>query len=91
VAKPDTDRYQLWLTDLLDNQLGIGEAATARISFHKVDSNDVCVVQVPPAIAPVFLHPPKSSPDEFHLRVQNSTRRLGFEEYEGYRAQRWGS
>jgi hypothetical protein len=90
MQKPDHDRYQLWLTDLIANQLGKPAAAAANVTFDEVDGEDVCMVVARAAPAPVFVRPPKSTADEFHLRVQNSTRQLTFQEYEAYRAQRWG-
>jgi hypothetical protein len=90
--KPDTDRYHLWLTDLLTTELGTAAAASITIRFTKLaEDTDICVVRAPASPVPVFVHPPKSDAHDFYLRVQNSTRKLSTEDYEAYRSGRWGT
>jgi hypothetical protein len=87
---PDDDRYELWLRDLLSVCLGTPAAALVGVSFHDLDGERVCRLDVPPAPAPVFLDPPKGEPvSEFWVRMGNSTRRLLTDEVLDYHRRRW--
>jgi hypothetical protein len=91
MARPDTDRYQTWLYDLLDSHLGKVAAANVRVSFEDGGGTDVCRVDVRPATGPVFVKPPRTTTSEFYVRLGNSSRQLGMEEFDDYRQERWGS
>lgn len=87
---PDDDRYELWLRDLLSVCLGTPAAALVTVSFHDLDGERVCRLDVPPSPVPVFLNPPKGEPvSEFWVRTGNSTRRLLTEEVLDYHRRRW--
>jgi hypothetical protein len=90
MKKPDVDRYQLWLVDLLEATLGKPAATNAVVSFGKLQGRDVCRVNVRRAGVPVFLHAPKSTVDEFYVRIGNSSRQLSIQEFDMYRRERWG-
>lgn len=76
MKKPDTDRYQLWLTDLLETTLGKPVATAVRVTFPNVNGSQVCKVDVPAARSPVFVRPPGVQNHEFWVRVGNSTRAM---------------
>jgi hypothetical protein len=90
MKKPDVDRYQLWLIDLLENTIGKAAAASVHVSFPAVDGHHVCRVDVPPAVSPVFVKPPGSSNGaDFYARIGNSTRQFTAKELLDYQKVRW--
>lgn len=90
MMKPDFDRYQLWLIDLLEACVGKPAAACVHVSFERLSGGDICRVDVRPSSAPVFVHMPKTETDEFYVRLGNSTRQLTMQEFDSYRSDRWG-
>lgn len=91
MAKPDNDRYQLWLLDLLATYLGKPVLSRVRVTFEKVDAKDVCRIDAERSTVPVFCRSAGSPNDEFYVRFGNSTRQLTTEEYEVYRRDRWSA
>jgi hypothetical protein len=89
MKKPDIDRYQLWLTDLLDSTVGKPAATGVGVTFPDVDGAQVCKVDVRPAGSPVFLRPPGTQDDEFWVRIGNSTRQMRGNEILSYTKQHW--
>ena len=89
MKKPDVDRYQLWLTDLLETAIGKPAAAGVSVTFPDVDGSQVCKVDVRPAAAPVFVRPPGTQDQEFWIRIGNSTRLLTGADVIAYTKQHW--
>ena len=90
MKKPDLDRYQLWLTDLLENTIGKPAASSVDVSFPAVDGHPVCRVEVRPSVSPVFVKPPGSQNGaDFYVRVGNSTRQFTASELLDYQKSRW--
>lgn len=89
MKKPDTDRYQLWLTDLLQTTIGKPAATGVRVIFPHVNGSQVCRVDVRAAGSPVFVRPPGVQNHEFWVRVGNSTRALTGNDVLAYTKQHW--
>ncbi len=89
MAKPDSDRYQLWLTDMLASYLGKPTLTHIQITFESIQEKDVCRLDVERSGVAVFARAPGSANDEFYVRFGNSTRQLSMEEYEAYRRDRF--
>jgi uncharacterized membrane protein YeaQ/YmgE (transglycosylase-associated protein family) len=90
VRKPDRDRYELWLSDLMVACLGQANAALMATSFATVDGRDVCRLDIPPAPTPVFVNTPKGPRTaDFYVRMGNSTRHLLTDEVLEYQTRRW--
>ncbi len=90
MKKPDLDRYQLWLADLLQNTIGKPAASSVGVSFPALDGHRVCRVAVRPAVSPVFVKPPGSANGaDFYARIGNSTRQLTAAELLEYQKTRW--
>lgn len=90
MKEPDLDRYELWLTDLLERCLGKPGVARVRVSFHRVEQHDVCRVDVPAAPAPVYLDEPGGNREaDVYVRMGNSTRKLLTDEAVEYIAHHW--
>ena len=89
--KADRDGYELFLRQLLDNDLSVPTAGIVRTSFETVNSLDICVVSVAPYRRPVFAKPPAGhdSPTEFYVRVGNSTKPLHGNDMLEYQANHW--
>ncbi|WP_224785994.1 AlbA family DNA-binding domain-containing protein [Microbacterium caowuchunii] len=88
---PDHDRFELWLRDLFVSVLGRNAATLPRIRFAALAGDDsVCVVQVPPSSAPVFLTQTSGGGStDLWVRVGNSTRALRVDEAVAYVARRF--
>jgi hypothetical protein len=91
MKKPDFDRYQLWLTDFLENTVGKPAAASIDVSFPALNGHHVCRVDVRPAVSPVFVNPPGGQTGaDFYARTGNSTRQFTAAELLDYQKTRWG-
>ncbi len=87
---PDLDRYELWLTDLLERCLGKPAVANVKINFERVDAADLCRVDVKPAPAPVYLDEPGGNREaDMYVRMGNSTRKLLTDEAVEYITHHW--
>lgn len=89
MKQPDIDRYELWLRDYLVQVIGATATAGVKVEFEQVGDEQVCVVRVPRAQAPVFVRPAKSQSVHFFARIGNSTRELPVDEAIVYAAQHW--
>ncbi len=85
LRQPDADRFELWLRDLLQTQIGLTAAARPIIDFTALDDGShVCRVTCPAAHDPVYLRPRKGAPAELWVRVGNSTRAFDVAEASDY-------
>lgn len=90
MKQPDLDRYQLWLTDLLESSLGSSALASIAISFPRCGAHRVARVDVRPHSRAVFANPSGGSRSaDFYVRAGNSTRLLLTDEAMAYAASRW--
>lgn len=93
VKRPDTDRYELWLRDLLSSTLGQNAAALPIIDFAPVEVDGtpsfVCRISCPNSPRPVFLEPGRNERSEFWVRSGNSTRQLTLENATDYIMVQW--
>lgn len=93
VKRPDTDRYELWLRDLLSTTLGQNAAALPVIDFAPVDVDGaptfLCRLSCPNSPRPVFLEPARNERTEFWVRSGNSTRQLTLENAVDYITAQW--
>jgi len=90
--KPDSDGYELWLRQHLDNALSSQTAGVVRISFDQVGEHEVCVVRVGTATKPVFAKPSTGGGEasEFWVRVGNATKQFHGDDMVDYQKTRWG-
>jgi len=89
MKKPDADRYQLWLTDLLETTMGKAAAPGVGVTFPDVNGSQLCRVEVRAAASPVFVRPPGAQNHEFWVRVGNSTRLFSGAEILAYSKEHW--
>jgi hypothetical protein len=76
--KPDRDGFESWLTTLLLDAYGKDTSALILITFHEVESKEVCRVIAQPSSKPVFVRDDKA--EHLYIRTGNSTRLLSTRE-----------
>lgn len=84
----NADGYANWLTTLVQQRLGTAAAMKTQLRFEMVDGKLVCLADVAPALAPVYLQS-KGAQEEFYIRLNNSTRTLKPSELADYIKERW--
>ncbi len=86
---PDLDRYQLWLSDLLDTTA----LSSITIDFPEINSHQIARLKASRHPEPVYARPSGGQPQvNFYLRTGNSTRQLLLDEAVTYitnRQSRW--
>jgi len=87
LRKPGRDGFELHLTEIIAKYLGPAAMATVRVTFQDVGGRDVCLVDVAPAVQPLFTS--DGGQVAFHLRTGNSTRPLSVEEAVRFSGSRW--
>ena len=90
VKQEDTDRFQLWLSDLLLHTLGKTALAGISVGFPQVEGKTIARVDVEPSPRPVFLDEPGGQRSaDFYVRMGNSTRKLLTDEVLEYERSHW--
>jgi hypothetical protein len=85
--KQDRDGFENWLTTLLLDAYGKDTSPLIRITFHEVESKEVCRVIAQPSPKPVFVRDDKA--EHLYIRTGNSTRLLSTREAIEYCKMRW--
>ncbi|MCY4257849.1 MAG: DUF262 domain-containing protein [bacterium] len=90
-SKANEDGYELFLRQLLDNDLSAPTAATVSINFEQHSGEDVCIVTVAASAKPVFAKTVGggSTPSEFWVRTGNATKQLHGDTMVAYQTQHW--
>lgn len=86
LQKQNRDGYQLFLLDILRNNLVSNCSPVYTISFGTLEGKDVCKIEVLPAAEPVYI-----KGGDFYIREGNRKRRLSSQETVAYIKQRWGN
>ncbi|KAB1928602.1 DUF262 domain-containing protein [Micromonospora noduli] len=91
-TQQNTDGYELFLRQLLDDSLSTPTATTVRIRFPVVNEKIICQVIVAPSGRPVFAKPGKGGGEasEFWVRVGNATKQLYGDDLVKYQGEHWG-
>lgn len=91
-TKQNTDGYELFLRQLLDDTLSAPTAPTVRIRFPEVAAKTICQVSVAASGRPIFAKPAKGGADasEFWVRVGNATKQLHGDDLIKYQEEHWG-
>lgn len=90
-SKGNSDGYELFLRQLLDNSLSTPTAATVRINFEAHAGVAVCVVTVSASAKPVFAKSLEGGgpPSEFWVRIGNATKQLHGDHMVDYQTDHW--
>ncbi|GIJ36277.1 GmrSD restriction endonuclease domain-containing protein [Micromonospora sediminimaris] len=91
-TKPNTDGYELFLRQLLDDNLSAPTASTVRIRFPQVEEKTICQVSVAASGRPIFAKPAKGGPSasDLWVRVGNATKQLHGDDLIKYQEEHWG-
>lgn len=90
MKQPDLDRYQLWLTDMLESTLGSSALASIKVTFPPCGPHHIARIDVNPHTRAVFTNPAGSQrAADFYVRIGNSTRLLLTDEAIAYASARW--
>lgn len=84
LKKQNRDGYQLFLRDILKDNLGAEFAYLYTISFHTLRGKDVCCIDVQIAPELVFVQ------NELHVRNGNGKQKMNTQEAIAYEKQLWG-
>lgn len=88
--KPNSDGWELWLTDRVSSSLGRVAAADLRTAICLVEGHTIARIDAGPAPAPVFATTIKGDKRQvFFVRVNNSTQELSGQEAHDYQRRRW--
>ena len=71
-TKPNRGGFELHLHNIIRDKLGEAVSSYLRTTFHEVDDQDICRVDVSPSDFPVYLE----EENTFYLRTGSSTRKL---------------
>ena len=93
LSKKNRDGYELFLRQMLDNNLSVPTAGIVRISFERIGDTEICVISVSSSSKPVFCKPCKGSssnyPIDFWVRTGNATQQLHGDAMLEYRENHW--
>ena len=91
-SKANSDGYELFLRQYLDNTLSIQTAGVVRISFEDLKGDQVCSVSVAASGKPVFSKAlgGGQGASEFWVRIGNATKQLHGDDMVDYQANHWG-
>ena len=87
VHKKSRDGYELFLHDLLLNNVGKDLTPQLNITFHTLDGKDLCRITVQSSPRPVFIE--EGVDEHLYIRSGNSTRRLTSKEAVDFCKNRW--
>lgn len=91
ISKGNRDGYELFLRQLLKNNIDGTLPNLYRISFEEIEGKDVCRIDVFASSKPVFTCPMKSkNPTDFWVRQGNKTEQLHGRERNDYTNSHWG-
>ncbi len=91
LSKANRDGYELFLTQLIADKVTGPSPSLCRISFHELDAQDVCVVEVAASAKPVFTCPVASKEHtDFWVRQGNKTEQFHGTEQVEYIEEHWG-
>ena len=90
LKSPDLDRFELWLTDLLDHTIGKSAASSITTTFTRITGETIARLDVLAHPEPVFVNPAGGERRaDFYVRIGNSTRRLLTDEAIAYARTHW--
>jgi len=91
LSKPNRDGYELFLSQLVIDKITGSSPALCRITFHQLDGNDVCRIDVAASAKPVFACPTEGRQrTDFWVRQGNRTIQLHGTEQQDYISEHWG-
>lgn len=86
-GRPDSDGFENWLTNVLQETIGKPAIAQLSIGFESIEDQEICRIDVERSPTPIFIS--WKGETQFNVRLNNSTRQLNMSEYDDYRKRRW--
>ena len=83
------DAFENWLTTQFIEQFGKPASRLYSISFHEVEGQDVCRIEVQPSPSPCFVDEKSGKPAQLFIRTGNASRPLDPREIIEYSRHRW--
>jgi predicted HTH transcriptional regulator len=87
LSKPNRDKAELLLTNIIQSSLGLECIKYLDIHFETIDQKTICAIHIQPSPSPVFLE--TGGKPEFFVRVRNSTRKLDIKTATEYIRSHW--
>ena len=89
VKPPNADGYVNWLDTLFENNLGHAGANRLNIRIDRINSHDICRIDIPASSRPIWTKTKKDA-DTLYQRRNNSTRQVPAHETETFITERFG-
>ncbi|MBZ5618981.1 MAG: ATP-binding protein [Acidobacteriia bacterium] len=83
------DAFENWLTTQFIEQFGKTASRLYSLTFHKVDAQDVCRIEVQPSPSPVYVAEKGGKPVQLYIRTGNASRAVDTREIIEYSRHRW--
>lgn len=87
IRNKNTDGFQVALTDIVQNFLGLEYLKLIHVRFELVENKQVCIVSIDPSPTPVYFETGNKS--EFWVRVGNATHQLDVKDATKYIQTHW--
>ncbi|MBI2623663.1 MAG: putative DNA binding domain-containing protein [Candidatus Liptonbacteria bacterium] len=88
IGRQDRDGFENHFTQVFNKMIGAEFRHLARLRFHALEGKEVCVVDVEPSAAPVYLRLDNND-EHFYVRTGNVSTPLRLSEVESYTRSRW--
>jgi len=89
LSKPNIDRFELHLVEIIKNYIGAGLISHVKISFPTIEDTQICRIKVSKSGKPVFAQ--YEGREDFFVRSGCSSQPLGREEQSAYEKSHWTS
>jgi len=83
------DAFENWLTTQFIDQFGKPASRLYSVSFHDVQGQDVCRIEVQPSPSPAYVDEKGGKPVQLYIRTGNASRALETREIIEYSRHRW--
>ena len=89
VKPPNADGYVNWLDTLFENHLGHAGANRLDIRIDRINSHDICRIDIPASSRPMWVKKKKGT-NALYQRRNNSTRQVPADEIKTFITERFG-
>jgi predicted HTH transcriptional regulator len=89
LKKKDSDGFELLITQLISTYIGKEFCLYIHTSFHDVNGEDICLVDVEASPKPAYIH--EGNDVRFFIRTGGSTQLLNAKEVTEYVSSRWSN
>ncbi len=87
IGRQDRDGFENHFTQVFNKMIGAEFRHHAQLRFHTLEGKELCVVDVEPSSAPVYLR--LDNDEHFYVRTGNVSTPLRLSEVESYARSRW--